>query len=205
MSEQKNLYMITLAVLFAGLVLGWVIHSVVQKPQALSEVSGVNVELELFKERVKRSGVLRTEPTVLRGLSGVIKNINTDAFSIEQAQPMYLFEPELDNRLVKINDQTRFLIFYPRDAKILETEVAKWRKSLPVKGNPNDYPPAPSLYTIKPGSISDLQPGIGVRVSARENIATSTEFVAITVEISVPQIPDEYPVVEAPPAVSPKQ
>lgn len=162
-SGRSRVILCGLGVFILGLFLGYFSH----------DRTKVNIELELFKERVRVSGLLRTLPEVITDHYGVVREVGGDRIVIDQVRPMDPFaDPALDTRTVMIGKDTHVvrLVQYAPSSQDVGANGAAVSEQL--------------ILERIPANASDLKFGQSIRVVTQENAKGAPILQARTIEFA---------------------
>lgn len=137
------------------------------------------------KKRFEMSNAGSEEFNIVKSISGEVKKIESNVLYLEISPIEPLADPELDNRLITINQNTKI-------SEILKKEEASYQAELSESisnGNYSDDPGSPngrpSMYYYKDISIDELKKGRRVIVKSSKNIKDEKSFVAEEIAVEM--------------------
>jgi hypothetical protein len=142
------------------------------------------------KERLKQlpMGMALPADLEIKNISGTIQKIEGSKLTVKINPLEPLADPELDNRIIVIDSNTKIILNVPKDQAQLEKEMKEFNEQMSkprVSNNPNE-PLAPIMpptsFTTKDISQSDLKVNQYISVTANENIKDKKEFIATQIE-----------------------
>jgi len=196
---NKNFIVIVLSVAVVCFVFGFLVSSQLNKMQGkLGQLllgGGQNTfqaGWEAAKQRLKDSGFAPAMVGMeIKTLLGEVKEIKGDRISLKIRPLEPLADPELDNRVVIVDDNTKIYQLEPKDQKVYQKELEDFNEkmreqtvqpgALPLPATPPEY------FTKKQINMADLKIGQQITVVADKDIKNDKEFKAI--EISMQSMP----------------
>ena len=205
---NKRLIVIVLSVAVVCFVLGFLASSQFNTTQGI--LGGKNTfqaGWEAAKARLTETGLVPMAANIeTKTVSGEIKEINGNKISLKIRPLEPLADPELDNRVVTVDDNTKIYQLEPKDPKVYQKELEDFNKktreqivqpgALPQPVTPPEY------FTKKQIKIADLKIGQQVTVTADKDIKNSKEFTAIEISLTSAISPVLTPATP-PPAIPP--
>ncbi|HEX8974271.1 MAG TPA: hypothetical protein VF817_02165 [Patescibacteria group bacterium] len=142
------------------------------------------------KLQESNSGALK-EAQSLRSnyVRGIIAAVSADVVTLKSvASSDPLSDPSLENRMVRINGQTKVVLITQKDQEQFQKERQEFQsKMLEQVTGSNDtaqQPTPPSIFDLKEISASDLKPGQNVNVRAEGDISNAAEFTATEIDLN---------------------
>ena len=206
---NKNFIVIIIAVALVFFVLGYVVSSQVKPPGKIGP-AGQNTFQAGWEAAKKRLAETETgfTPTAanteIKTISGEIKEIKGNKISLKIRPLEPLADPELDNRVVIVDDNTKIYQLEPKDPKVYQKELEDFNKKMQeqiVQPGVAPQPVTPPEYfTKKQIKLADLKIGQQVTVAADKDIKNSKEFKAIEISLQSMPITPAVPPTVPPPA-----
>lgn len=138
--------------------------------------------MQTTKERLSDSGVLNiTElnPAVNRSIVGTIKSISNNVITVSIKPLKILADVELDERIIKINEQTSLIKITEKNEADYQKELDSFHKNHPEFLNIGEtVEGAPARIAESQIEFSDLKIGGQVVVETENDITNVKEFLA---------------------------
>ena len=178
---------IIIAIIFFGL--GFYLSSI-YKP-----VAGDNTfeaGWEAAKQRLSETGFMSLiEGMEIKSVDGEVKQIQDNKISLKIRPLEPLADPDLDNRIVEVDQNTKIYKLVEKDQAQYQKEMEEFNRRMEEQmKNPEAVtelvvPPEP--YNKEEISLADIKVGQRIAVSAQENIKDKKQFKAV--EITVQPLP----------------
>ncbi len=147
---------------------------------------------EAAKKRLAESGFAPMMTDLeIKTISGEIKEIKGSKISLTIRPLEPLADPELDNRVITIDNQTKIYQLVQKDTAEYQKEMAEFNKKMQEQmakpGTATQPLLPPDYFTKKLIQLTDLKVGQQVSATAAQDIKTVKEFTAL--EISAQGLP----------------
>lgn len=170
----KQNYILVFTGLVTALLLGFLLGS---QTTEKNWQEGYEQGRQALIERLSDTGYLIPTIGEMRDLSGEITKIGEDRifFKIHIFDP--LADPELDERVAIINEETQISLFKDKDPAEYQKEMDEWyRKTAEVQEG--DLIAPPDHFIELDINLTDLNVGQSISVQAAEDIKEMKEFTA---------------------------
>jgi len=148
------------------------------------------------KQRLADSGFApMIDNLEIKNLSGTVKEIK-DKEIILKINPLEpLADPDLDERIVEIDDNTKIYVLEQKDQVQYQQEIDEFNKKMQDPSTSTEPIMPPDMYTKKEGNLSDIKVGAILNIIATDNdIKNAKEFKAAEISIlSMPNPVDNLP------------
>jgi len=142
-------------------------------------------------QRLTEIGYLEPESeegAEIKTISGEVAGIEGDKISLKINRPLDpLADPELDIRIVRIDNETKIVLRIVRDEEELMKEMEEFENKMAEleerEEESEQWPSEPKSFIIKEGSLSDIKIGQRISVVAGENIKAVKEFTALELTV----------------------
>ena len=198
-TKQFWLSILIVAIIFSGL--GFFVASI-NKSTDNQNIFKINLKAdnqntfqagwEAAKQRLKETGMITTiEGMGITTVSGEIKQFQDNKINLKINPLEPLADPELDNRIVLVDDSTKIYQLVGKNQEQYQKEVEEFGKKMAKQTeNPEEIIEpieSPEPFTKKVLSLDDIKIGQRITVIAQEDIKEVKQFKAI--EIIVEFIP----------------
>jgi len=202
MTKKTILMVAGIALIFIlGILIGAKTKS---KSTAISQLSGgkdtFQAGWEAAKKRLADSGFasMGLSGLEIKNLIGEVKKIENNKITLKTAPLEPLADPELDERIVLISNNTKIYKYEEKDAAVYKQEMEEFNKKMQQQLRPTSETSTPSspivppeFRTKKEAAVSDLKENQRINVIAAENIKDKKEFTAIEIDIEgMPVMPN---------------
>ena len=185
--------------------LGYLIGSAKVSPTGKLAISANTFQAgwEAAKKRLADSGFAAPMANLeINNVSGQVTAIQDNAITLKIRPMEPLADPSLDERIVKIDNQTKIYVLEQKDQALYQKEMADFNKKIqeqmknPPKPGETPATPAgaimpPDFFVKKEASISDIKVGMNINViAADKDIKNAKQFSAAEINIqSAPVAP----------------
>jgi len=136
-------------------------------------------------ERLESIGYYEQGSSEAYSLGGEIVSVSGNRIGLKLSQPLELLaNPDLDNRVIQVNDQTKITIRKTSPAmKEYEEKMRVLEEQAEAESfEPENWPEPPEeSFIIQEISLSDLEIGQRITVKSANNIKDEKEFVALEI------------------------
>jgi len=193
--------------------LGYLIGSAKVSPTGKLAISANTFQAgwEAAKKRLADSGFAAPMANLeIKNVSGQAIAVQGDAITLKIGPLEPLADPNLDERIVKIDNNTKIYILEQKDQTQYQSEMAEFNKKMQEQlknpPKPGETPAAaagaimpPEFFVKKEASISDIKVGMNINViAADKDIKNAKQFSAA--EINLQPVPVMTPAAVTPPA-----
>jgi hypothetical protein len=188
---EKNIALFIILAFLGGLILGYLGGLAPRKaplPQAEIEMK------RAFLQELRDKGILMPEPEEIRNVWGTVE-------SVGQNQLVLLVEQRFDDPLgeflpaamtVKITERTKIFKLQEKSPEALIKEEQEYMRRLAeYEAREEEMPPElmpPEPFKKAPLELSEIKKGYRVSVTSAENIKGKSEFEAVVIEVTVPEV-----------------
>lgn len=147
------------------------------------------------KERLNDSGYYPQVNMEIKNLSGEIKSISDNKISLKIHPLEPLANPDLDNRLVVVDNNTKIYKLGAKSQVEYQKEVTEFNKQIQGINNNSTKPESltpPQYFNKIPASSTELKVGQMITVLANQDIKNLKEFTAVEISLQsilMPTIP----------------
>ncbi len=194
---NKNFIVIVLVVATVSFVLGFQVSSQLNKTQGKlgQAVRGKNTfqaGWEAAKQRLAETNFTPIAVNMeIKTIYGEIKETKENKIGLKIRPLEPLADPELDNRIIIVDNDTKIFQFEPKDQKVYQKELEDFNKKMQERniqaGTLSQPATPPEYFSKKQIKLADLKVGQQVIVTADKDIKNSKEFKAV--EISLQSMP----------------
>jgi len=152
---------------------------------------------EAAKQRLEETGFM---PAMMEGMeitsvSGTVEEIQDNKISLKIHPLEPLADPDLDNRIIETDENTKIYQLVQRDMAEYQKEMEEFDKRMQEQmANPEtmaEIGAYPEPYTKQEISLADIQTGQQITVRTEEDIKNVRQFRAIEITVqSVPVMPE---------------
>ena len=145
------------------------------------------------KQRLSETGFMPMfgEDMAITSLSGEVKD-NRISLKISPLEP--LADPDLDNRIVEVDEKTKIYRLIEKDPAQYQAEMEEFERKMGEEmENPEEIPEPvvfPEMYNKEEAGLADIEVDQRISVKTEEDIKEVKQFKAVEITIqSVPAMP----------------
>ena len=139
------------------------------------------------KARLSQSpmGMVLSDDAEIKNVSGIIQKISNSKLMIKINLLEPLSDPDLDDRMINVDSNTKIFLFVPKSQTQIEKEMQEFNdkmKNQATMAENSQLLTPPSPIEKKEIRLTDLKENQRVEVMAGENIKDKKEFVAVEID-----------------------
>ena len=187
MQKQIIIY-VTIGIICFGL--GFGLGSVGKfslKPSAPAQQNSFEAGWNAAKQRLQETGFLPPVPDEIFTISGQVQKIENNKITLNIRPLEPLADPELDVRIVEIDENTKIYQLKEKEFEQYEKEMKEYDKKMKEQMDTSEPVPEPITppepFVKEVAKLSDIKQGQEITVTSKENIKNKKQFRAIEIVI----------------------
>ena len=148
------------------------------------------------QERLSETGFMPMfgEDMAITSLSGEVKEVKGNKISLKISPLEPLADPNLDNRIVEVDEKTKIYRLIEKDPAQYQAEMEEFERKMGEEmENPEEIPEPvvfPEMYNKEEAGLADIEVDQRISVKTEEDIKEVKQFKAVEITIqSVPARP----------------
>lgn len=180
----KKILLITIPLL-AIFALGIFIGTKIKTKTSNGNTDSFQAGWDAAQKRLEESGAApKLNGIEIKTLSGTIQQIEGEKITLKTTNILgALSDPELDNRIVQVNNETKIYLLIPKDNTVLQKETEEFNNKLKEQANQAADLQIPLPFDKKEVSLAELKVGQNITVQADEDIKDKKQFTAKEISI----------------------
>jgi hypothetical protein len=187
----KKILLITIP-LVAIFALGVFIGTKIKTKTNTGQQDSFQAGWDAAQKRLEESGAVpRLEGVQIKTVSGTIQKIENNSIAIKVSNILgALSKPELDNRIVQINNETKIYKLIPKDSSQFQKETEDFNNKLKESkdGSMGDTR-VPIPFNEEEIKLTDLKEGQTITIDSSDDIKEKQQFIATKITVQNNSMP----------------
>jgi hypothetical protein len=181
----KRILLITIP-LVAIFVLGVFIGTKIKTKTNSGQQDSFQAGWDAAQKRLEESGAVpKLKGVEVKTVSGTIQKIENDTLTVKVSNVLgALSKPELDNRIVQINNETKIYKLIPKDNTEFQKETEEFNNKLKeIKDGSAGDMQIPIPFKEEEIKLADLKVGQTITINSNEDLKEKQQFVATKISV----------------------